>query len=304
MRGCLPAQGRNQAELRLVLIAEVRDRRDLDGVDPLMRQDDSIDATSAVTVLDRLMWRSLNSVSLRLIEWARLPPPTIRTRSGGVVALQMARAATRSAKSAATAARITRARSFVSSAPAGVSWPRRLTATVPTTPQAQIAGASSTVRCRIERWSASYRPASFATSTQIGRKATNQIARSGGRTTARPKPTAQQSARASRRRRRTSRHHRGSPGSPPAPPTRARRTSSTSRSLLPRLSGRTPVGGEVTCRLLLAHPALWESWTKGNGLSCSARRIALTSATLSPRCDSRLASISARRQSSESRCSA
>ena len=72
----------------------------------------------------------------------------------------------------------------------------------------------------------------------------------------------------------------------------------------PAVSGTCVGGGEVTCRLLLAHPALWESWIKGNGLSCSARTIALTSATLSPRCDSRLALISARRQSSESRCSA
>src|SRR5262249_54309800 len=139
--------------------------------------------------------------------------------------------------------------------PAGVSGSSSPSTPTPTAAHAAIAGSSSTVRCRTERWSRSYRPNSLASTTQPGSSAIAHITPAAEpartRLAATPAPT---SARASIGRRRGSRKN----GSPRRPPPRALRVAE--RLIEPRRRLRTDARTSL-CRvsslleLILLHPS-------------------------------------------------
>ena len=111
---------------------------------------------------------SANSCALRWIASAGSPFPAIRVSSGGVQLLHSQRAVPRSSTAAPNATAQACTAVVVVRLGAGVSG--RISASSPTPPNAHaaIAGSSSIVRCRTERWSRSYRPSTFASSTQSG----------------------------------------------------------------------------------------------------------------------------------------
>ena len=69
-----PRSGETRLSFAACSVAEIRDRRDLYGVDPLVRQHDAIDATSAVTVLDRLHVEVVEQHDLAPHRMGQAPP--------------------------------------------------------------------------------------------------------------------------------------------------------------------------------------------------------------------------------------
>ena len=133
--------------------AEIPDRRHLARVDPLLCQDDAVDAPCPLPGLDR--------GHVEIAEQRQLVSHRMRERAGSDDQDLLARGR-RPPERAATKREVGddhhrrhHREVPVSRVPAGVRPPSRLAVTVPTTPQAKIAGASSTVRWRIARWSAS-----------------------------------------------------------------------------------------------------------------------------------------------------
>ena len=158
------------------------------------------------------------SSSLRRIISARSPSPSTAVTSGGVTRRQTQRAAPRSSSAAADAtAQATSADSGVTS-PAGVCGRMSASTATPAAAQAASDGSSSTVRCRIATWSRSYKPISFAITTQMGSRTRAQKASAElDAMTRLASAAAPRSASASMRRRRASRQNRGRPGSTTGP---------------------------------------------------------------------------------------
>ena len=153
-----PRSGETRLSFASWRAAEVGDHRDLARVDALVRQHDPVDAARHVAPGSTAsMCRSLNSASLRRIAWARPPLPTTSTCSGGVVARQAARAATRSSEVGGDGdqRRPTASSPVVERAGRGELAEQARPRPCRSRPRRTIAGASSTVRWRSARWSAS-----------------------------------------------------------------------------------------------------------------------------------------------------
>ncbi len=96
-----------------------------------------------------------NNSTLRRAAAARAPSPSTAVISRGVVRRQSHRIAPRSRPAVTVAASQARAAAVRVTSPAGVRGRINPSTPTPTAAQAAIAGSSSTVRCRTERWSRS-----------------------------------------------------------------------------------------------------------------------------------------------------